>query len=205
MNPPTPKLLGPKATEQARYKLWERIHELSHKDPPLKPLAEELRKLWLKAVEESKAGDLDRARRKDKGQVLWEVFSPSTRKPPFSIFHGQRIVTRTPNTIKVISEYCSAEERKKVLPEPSSEGSAWLELDCHWHREALNLDDFRAWAAYVDESVRRQYRLRDWEVKTKSTWGNTEIHQVRCETAAEATARVSRWTSYDITSVEEAA
>lgn len=91
------------------------LQKAAKSDPALQPASKLLDDAWQKLYRLEQARQLEVARRKDKGVVLWEIFFPS------SGWFYRRVITCTPNRIIQTSQFSDKVSEGLANPEDAYE------------------------------------------------------------------------------------
>ncbi|HEV2210817.1 MAG TPA: hypothetical protein VG167_18750 [Verrucomicrobiae bacterium] len=142
------------------WKLRDRMKAVGGVDPEMGEMAAELSKISQRLFKLHDDRELREAKRKDKGEVLWEVFHPRTTTPLHcSMFDLQQHTVRTPNTITKHNQFFTI-KAETVLAAPAG---AWRDLDKELHSKPFDLEEFRRYARDIDEALRRRDARRAME------------------------------------------
>lgn len=127
----------------------------------LMPLLDDVSDLWQALYHERDRRALVDAERKDKGEILWEVFHPRTKTPLncSMIFDQQRHTVRTPHRKIVHGEYFSIKPEWQIAT-----SDPLADLKAEWAKSPLDLNAFRQYARDIDEGFRRKQARQRMEV-----------------------------------------
>lgn len=130
-------------------KLRKRLEEGKKGDAGLQPLFELADKLWSETYRLAERREIEEARRKDGGEIVWELFFPRDYG-----WERQKVLTRTPNLLIETSSFSGNAFTRRRQP-----AAAFLELAEAW--KPADPGRMRARAALVDSKPREFWDQRE--------------------------------------------
>jgi len=126
----------------------DKIKKAAAGDPALPEIVKQLDAMVSVLFDLLNRRQLAEAQAQDRGEICWTVIHPRDH----TIFGANKIVTRTPHSIRVKNEYFTIPDSPARVVDPRN---VWTDLEKEWHRAPLDLAVFNKHAAYVDNSYRR--------------------------------------------------